>query len=452
MWEKSVKPNARHGLWMGLAVLGALVLRAAPAGAQAEAYLEIRKGERYRVPVIIDDFVWSAGDAVACEGGERAETILAKDLLYTDAFVVIRDATSAPIRLDVLGQPVNRPVQARVRGEIETTRRGWSLKGTLIDEGSRKKIFEHTYPIELTVNGEADRWGLHLFADEVTRYLTGTPGCAATRIVFVRAASDTKDLYMIDWDGWGAQRATHLNSILLCPEWHPSGRWVAFTSYHRTKPALYSYDLERGEIETITTDDAPVSAAYSPDGKQIAYSTTRDGNAEIYIARRDGSRARRLTFHTGIDTEPSWAPSGKRLVFTSDRWGNPQLFAINSDGTDLLQLTQEGSWNGGGDWSPVGDRIVHLCRIDGSFELALVDADGMGWRRLTIGGGCGHPRWAPDGRHVVFSRAAQGREELWILDVDTSSLRQLTRFNGQSYNPAWSDQAMERLSPLNLGG
>ena len=441
---------------MGLVLMGSLGLRPSPAQAQAEAFLEIRKGERFRVPVMIDDFTWPGGGPVLCAGGERAETVLAKDLLYTDAFVVIREASSEAfpnvIRLDVLGEPVNRSVQARVRGELERTHRGLSLKGTLIDEGSRKKIFEHTYTIEISAEGEADRWGLHLFADEITRYLTGVPGCAATRIVFIRAESETKDLYMIDWDGWNAQRATRLNSILLCPEWHPSGRWVAFTSYHQGMPALYTFDLERGEIARITDDPTPVSVAYSPDGTQIAYSTTRDSNAEIYLARRDGSRARRLTFHTGIDTEPSWSPTGKRLVFTSDRWGTPQLFAINSDGTDLLQLTQVGPWNGAGDWSPIGDRIVHLCRIDGTFELALVQADGSGWRRLTIGGGCGHPRWAPDGRHVVFSRAAGGREDLWVLDVDTSSLRQLTRLNGHSYNPAWSDQATERLSPLNLGG
>jgi len=442
-------------------IVGIIILAAAgwsaPARGQAEAYVEVRKGETYRIPIAIEDFTWDALDPVVFAGRARAEEVLANDLVYTDAFVVVRDAPeshfSPSLLLDVQGNPVDRAFQARIRGEVGRRRSGLILRGTLLDEGTGKKIFERSYELGWDSERlEADRWGIHQFADAVTFYLTGTRGCAATRIAFVRAEGESRDLYLVDWDGFSVERATHLNTTLLSPFWHPSGRWLAFTSYHEGLPRIFSLDLERGGLEVLADGDTPAAPAFSRDGKYVAYSTTRDGNAEIYVARSDGSRPRRLTVSPAIDTAPSWSPSGRRLVFTSDRWGSPQLYVVHADGGNLQQLTFAGSWNDSPDWSPSGDRIVHACMIDGSFELALIHADGSGWRRLTVGGRCENPRWAPDGRHVIFARSKAGRRDLWILDVDSGSLRRLTRLNGQSYNPAWSYAAKERLCPPNPGG
>lgn len=427
------------------------------AWAQAEVYLEVRKGELFQVPIAIEAFIWRDLDPVIFRGRQRAEEVLANDLVCTDAFIVLHvgggEEVSGGLRLDVRGQPVDRPAQARVRGEVRRDGSGLILKGTLLDEGTGKKIFERSYEIDWDPKGlKADRWGLHRLADDITFYLTGTRGCAATRIAFIRGAGEVKEIFMVDWDGLNEQAVTSMETILISPSWHPSGRWIAFTSYDQDQPRLLSLDLSRGRLEEISDWPTPAAVAYSPDGKSVAFSTTRDGNAEIYVARSDGSRPRRLTFHVGIDTAPSWSPSGRRLVFTSDRWGSPQLFTINVDATELQQLTYAGGWNDSPDWSPVSDRLVHACMIDGSFELALIHADGRGWRRLTIGGLCENPRWAPDGRHVVFSRRVSGHRNLWILDVDSGNLRRLTRFKGESYNPAWSCLAKERLCPSSLGG
>jgi TolB protein len=448
----------RRLAWLSVLALAGCAGLAGEARAQAEVYTEIRKGELVKTPIAIEDFTWREGTPVRFQGeGEGAEQILAWDLVYTDAFRAVRlpqeNPDSPGLVLDVQGLPLAGPVRARVRGEMRRDGARFELKATLVDEGSGSKVFERGYKIDWdATRQEADRWGIHRLADDVTYYLTGSRGCAATRIAFVRAGSTAREIWLADWDGFSEQPLTELGAIILSPAWHPSGRWVAYTSFHFGQPAIMASDLERNEVELVTRSRTPGAPAYAPDGKSIAYSSTEEGNAELYVARADGSRPRRITFDPEIDTEPSWSPSGRRLVFTSGRWGKPQLFTVSADGSDLAQITFEDAWCGSPDWSPTGDRIVHVIRIDGSFELALIHADGTGWQRLTVGGGCENPHWAPDGRHVIFSRTESTGRGLMVIDVETGTLRRLTALKGDTYNPAWSLPARERLCLLNPGG
>ncbi len=425
------------------------------AAAQAEANLIVTKGSVFKVPVVVEEFTWKNLEPVVFQGRQWGQEVLIDDLLFSDSFIVLRSRAGAPLsgglKVDVQGKPVDKRIQARIRVEVKRSGSKLKLKTKLLDEGTGKEIFSKSFDVRWDAQQlAADRWGIHRLADEVSYYLTGTRGCAATRIVYVQADGDRRDLKLIDWDGLNTIPLTNLRSILLSPSWKPDGRHVAFTSFHQGQPSLFAYDLKKRELKNIVRSKTPSAPKYSPNGKKIAYSTTKDGNAEIYIAKADGSKPKRLTFHDAIDTAPSWAPSGKQLVFTSDRWGNPQLFIINVDGTDLRQLTFAGTWNDSSDWSKVKDRIVHVCRIEGSFELAVISANGLNWRLITnfqLEGGCENPRWAPDGRHVVFARLIGNQRSIWILDVDTCCLRRLTRSAGDSYNPAWSYTAKERLNP-----
>jgi len=450
---------AGAGAPLAIAAAAGLVLAihggSVPARGQAEVYLEVRKSEILRTPVMVEDFVLAVENALGAAGtgllaGDvRVEDLLAYDLFYSDAFAVVRSAagdTTGGLRLDLQGRPVGLALRARVQGRVGGSDAAPRLQAALIDEGSHGQVFERSYAVTRVGVGMAcDPWEIHRLADEITLYLTGVPGCAATRIAFVRAADGMKELGLIDWDGRNEEALTTLGSIVLSPAWDPGARRIGFTSFHRGSPQLFVLHLNDGRMESLWSGRTPSAVAYTPDGARIAFSASDAGNAEIYQARADGSDARRLTFDPGIDTSPSWSPSGERLVFTSDRTGRPQLFIMDTDGANLTQITYEGDWNDSPEWSPRGDRIVHVAMIEKRFELALVRPDGSGGQRLTTGGGCENPSWAPDGRHVVFARSVGGRRNLWILDVDSGSLRQLTASPRQTYNPAWSPTTRERI-------
>ena len=81
--------------------------------------------------------------------------------------------------------------------------------------------------------------------------------------------------------------------------------------------------------------------ALSPDGTRIAFTSSRDGNPELYVMNRDGSNIRRLTNNPAIDTTPTWSPTGAQIAFTSDRTGSPQIYVMGADGLNLRRVTSE---------------------------------------------------------------------------------------------------------------
>ena len=67
--------------------------------------------------------------------------------------------------------------------------------------------------------------------------------------------------------------------------------------------------------------------------------STRDGNAEIYVMRADGSDVRRLTNDSASDASPTWSPDGSAIAFVSDRDGTRDLYVMRPDGQGLTRLT-----------------------------------------------------------------------------------------------------------------
>jgi Tol biopolymer transport system component len=87
------------------------------------------------------------------------------------------------------------------------------------------------------------------------------------------------------------------------------------------------------------------SLKWSPDGRRVAYTSWAHNTSEIYLARGDGSGARRLTRNRADDFEPSWSPDGRRILYTHGRDNAHAVFVMNRDGTRKRQLTHGGdSW------------------------------------------------------------------------------------------------------------
>ena len=86
--------------------------------------------------------------------------------------------------------------------------------------------------------------------------------------------------------------------------------------------------------------------AWSPDGKKIAFLSSRDGNPEIYVMNSDGSMQTRLTNHPALDARPSWSWETGWILFTSARdFELPsaapkfEIYKMKADGSSLTRLT-----------------------------------------------------------------------------------------------------------------
>ena len=200
-------------------------------------------------------------------------------------------------------------------------------------------------------------------------------------------------------------------------------------------------------------------------GDFIAYSCKERKNVwyAVCVMKVDGSEKRRLTDRL-TTTDPAWSPDGRQIAFTrnedvgeSTTFTDDDVFVMDADGGNVRQLTPEvdGSSSNQPAWSPDGRRIVYVrgpsiasavvAVTPLAFgELLVVDADGGEPTRLTRAEPDAAPAWSPDGREVVFVRGhdlnkPSGDMDLFIVDAAGGTPRRLTRTpRSLETAPVWS--------------
>ncbi|MEN9308438.1 MAG: hypothetical protein RL173_2370 [Fibrobacterota bacterium] len=307
-------------------------------------------------------------------------------------------------------------------GEVE-------IRFQLLDAISRDKLAEKTY----TGKKKDLRRLSHRFSDDAIFQLFGERGIASTRIAYVRGKDGRKEIWTMDYDGFGSQAWTKNGNLNLSPVWDRDGALV-WSSYLGGNGAHLLRQVI-GQKPTRFLPNTPgmqISAAASPIDGEIAVAVSLDGQTEIFRSQPNGKPVR-LTFSPALEVSPTWSPNGYEIAFTSDRTGAPQVYAMDREGSNLRRITWVGGYNDQAAWSPMGDRIA-FARQAGDFQILTISPDGSDEKWLGVGE---QPKWSPDGRHIVFIRRSGQRSDLWVCSADGSAPRQLT-FHGDATQPAWS--------------
>jgi TolB protein len=295
--------------------------------------------------------------------------------------------------------------------------------------------------LNLTVADGDARKLAHQVADALFKFYTHEPGPFQTKVVYVKKNGQNKDVCIADWDGHHERQLTK-GGLNLLPGWSPDGTKVAFTSYKSGNPDLYVFDLNTNEMTPVVRKGTLVTgAAFSPNGKQLAFSMSEGEGSQIWVVNADGSAPRRITNDAyGINSSPAWSPDGNRLVFVSNRAGSPQLYIVPASGGGATRLTFQGNYNQTPDWSPRGDLIAFTARDERNvFDLFTISLDGAKVTRLTQDQGNNEePTFAPNGRLIAFtsSRAGVGKSDLYVMGTDGNHQIQLTHGEDVS-TPAW---------------
>ncbi len=156
----------------------------------------------------------------------------------------------------------------------------------------------------------------HRFADEIiSRLGGGINGIAETKIYFVSSRSGTKEIWSMDYDGQNQHPVTHLGTISLSPRISPDNSRVAFASLGREGWSIRMYSLELGRLVSFpggAAGGSNQSPAWSSDGSKLAFSSSRSGDPEIWIADASGGNPRKVTSFRGPDVAPTWNPRVER--------------------------------------------------------------------------------------------------------------------------------------------
>jgi TolB protein len=149
---------------------------------------------------------------------------------------------------------------------------------------------------------------------------------------------------------------------------------VVFGLPSPTGQMIASVDAQGQDRKPLTQDGINNWPAFSPDGKQIAFASSRDGKFDLYVMSAAGLDVRRLTRGgAGLDMRPAWSPDGRRIAFTSNRDGNYEIYVIGADGTALRRVTRNDERDDYACWHPDGRRLVIVGERAGRFDLYLVE-------------------------------------------------------------------------------
>jgi dipeptidyl aminopeptidase/acylaminoacyl peptidase len=213
----------------------------------------------------------------------------------------------------------------------------------------------------------------------------------------------------------------------------------------RKKISLLALDgtaLRHVKDMTDATVQEP-DAAWSPDGRRIAFCADRKRFASVHVMDADGGNPHALTDRPLSCRQPTWSPDGKRIAFTASTKAagtGEDIYVMNSDGSGVTQLTTSHGTAADPAWSPDGRRIVFvLQRACEGFHLCTIPAAGGDVQRLASKPPSPqYPAWAPDGRRIVYGAIAGDTRQLFLCDRDGTHVQQLTRLLGSSSWASWS--------------
>jgi TolB protein len=152
-------------------------------------------------------------------------------------------------------------------------------------------------------------------------------------------------------DGSGLRRMTNNPSIDVSPTWSPTGNQLAWVSDRTGQPKIYIMNADGTQQRQLVADPKSDRPTWSR-GKfnEIAYAASNGPGYDIKIYSFATGETTRVTDGIGSNESPAFSPNGRHIAFTSTRNGKAQIFTIDRDGQNLRQITHEGN-NKFANWS-----------------------------------------------------------------------------------------------------
>lgn len=254
----------------------------------------------------------------------------------------------------------------------------------------------------------------------------------------------------------------------------PDGQLLVFSSTrHSMRPDIYLKKVNGQAVTLLASDPASdVQPCFSPDGKRVAFSSSRSGNWDLWMVSLDGGPVRQITHSPMHEVHPSFSPDGKRLVYCvfnprGEQW---EMWVLQVDQPASAKMIGTGLFPR---WSPVGESIVYqrarerggrwfsIWRIDleagePKFPVELAASSDMALIQ---------PTWSPDGQWIAYGTAllSQGsdmpdgiatvmsRGDVWVMRADGASPMQLTDGAGTHFSPAFGADGRVFFTSLRNG-
>ena len=413
------------------------------SGANAQLTIEITRFDVRPVPMAIVPFGWQGTGAPPFD----IAGVVTADLRNSGRFdpIAVSDMVSRPT------QPAQINMQDWRVVDVD-----YVVVGTLTEDSPDRFtaafwLFdvlrgEQVLGFRLTA-GRADlRATAHRIADMIFEELTGIPGVFGTQIAYVseeRRADNTRRFRLIvaDADGENPRVIADSPQPLMSPSWSPDSRRLAYVSFEGDQSAVYVQTLRTGTRDRVSARPGVNSSpAFSPDGRQLALTLSRDqGNLDIYTLDLGTQVLRQLTNDAAIDTEAVWSADSRSIYFTSDRSGSPQIYRVAAEpGGRAERVSFQGSYNARPRVSPDGSQLAVVYLDRDAYRIAVVDVASGVTQVVSNGRLDESPSFAPNGAQIIYATRENGRGVLASVTTDGRIRQQIASVAGEVREPVWS--------------
>jgi TolB protein len=174
-----------------------------------------------------------------------------------------------------------------------------------------------------------------------------------SKIAFGSTRDGVNQIYVMNRDGSNVRRLTSGPAINTTPTWSPSGTQIAFTSARTGDPAIYIIGADGLNLQRLTSDGYADRPTWSPAPfNEIAYASRTGSGLDIKVIDIATRKVTQLTFGEGTNESPAYSPNGRHIAFSSTRAGKMQIFTMARDGKNIRQITRSGN-NEQPNWSNV---------------------------------------------------------------------------------------------------
>ena len=221
-----------------------------------------------------------------------------------------------------------------------------------------------------------DNWEIYVANADGTNptRLTDDPGADrnpvwspdGSQIAFDSDRDGNTDVYTVNAeDGSELTRITTDDAIDDQPTWSPDGTRIAFRSWRDDDSEIYAVNLDMTDLDMTDLDMTDLDMT------------------DLDMTDLDMTDLARLTSSPGDDTRPSWSPDGARILFSSTRDGNEEIYVMNADGSEAARLTENTVADHSPRWSADGSSVVFVSRRDIYDQVYEMSPDGSAPRRIT---------------------------------------------------------------------
>ncbi len=201
------------------------------------------------------------------------------------------------------------------------------------------------------------------------------------------------------------------------PSWY--GSTIIYNSNQTENNDLFAIPADASTLPVqITTESAyDAYGVWSPNGTEIAFTSNRGGNDDIWVMQAAGGLLRQITTDLAQDNLPTWSPDGSKIAFASDRSGNRDIWVVSALGGTPTQLTNDAGPDDAPSWSN-DDYIAFSSPRSGNYDIWAVPATGGPAIQLTSNPAADSgPAWSHDGSKIAFFSRRTGNADIWVMTV-----------------------------------